>query len=133
MLLVKTKLGISNIPNAGIGLFADQDIKSGTKIWEYNPNHDREYNHSDIVNSNSLVCEFLTTYTFKYNGYYYLCIDNARFFNHSDNPNCESKEFTESNLGYTVAKRDIKRGEELTDDYSKFGITEEDKKFNINL
>lgn len=35
MLIVKTKLGLSNINE--IGLFADEDIPRGTIIWKNNP------------------------------------------------------------------------------------------------
>lgn len=36
MLLIKTKLDLSKIH--GVGLFADEFIAKGTKIWEYRPN-----------------------------------------------------------------------------------------------
>ena len=51
---------------------------------------------------------------------YILCSDDARFFNHSDTPNTESREVAGEDEVITVAKRDIQPGEELTDDYRTF-------------
>ncbi len=47
-----------------------------------------------------------------------LCGDDARFFNHSDTPNCF--DFPDERGGTTVAARDIDPGEELTSDYASF-------------
>lgn len=130
MLKVKTKLSVSKIEGAGIGLFADEFIPKDTIIWEFTPDIDRVYSEKEFENYTGLEREFLHKYCFKYLGNYYLCVDNSRFFNHSDNPNCYSADFSEQSLGYTKALRDIHPDEELTDDYLGFGFTEEDKKFN---
>ena len=52
--------------------------------------------------------------------HYILCSDDARFFNHSDTPNTESREVDGEDEVITVAKRDMQPGEELTDDYRTF-------------
>jgi SET domain-containing protein len=132
MLRVKTKLGISHIPGAGIGLFADEFIPKGAIIWEYHQGLDQVFEEAEFNRHSSLIRNFLITYCFRYDGKYYLCIDNARFFNHGegDAANCYSDEFDKFNMGYTKAKRDIHPGEELLDDYLGFGLTEEDKKYN---
>lgn len=133
MLKIKTYLDKSSIIGAGTGLFAAEFIPKDTIIWEFNSEHDKEYTKEEIEKCNSLDKQFLSTYTFVYDAKYYLCIDNARFFNHSNNPNCYSEGFDKGNLGYTRSKRDIDIGEELTDDYKGFGLTEEDKKWNIGF
>ncbi len=46
---------------------------------------------------------------------YLLCGDNARFFNHSNNPNCD-----DSSDDITMTVKDIKKGEELTVNYRTF-------------
>ncbi len=46
---------------------------------------------------------------------YIICLDNARFLNHSKNPNLD-----ETNPTKTVAKRDIHPGEELTVNYYEY-------------
>lgn len=134
MLLVKTKLAVSTIPNAGIGLFAAQDIPKGTKIWEYTKITDRIYGEEEFKKQEGLLGEFLKCYCFRYNNMYVFCGDNGRFFNHSpENQNCGSEGNTQFHMGYTVAFRDIKEGEELLDDYTKFGWSEEDAKFNADI
>jgi hypothetical protein len=47
-----------------------------------------------------------------------LCGDDARFFNHEDEPTC--RDFPDLDGGTTVAARDIELGEELTCDYASF-------------
>lgn len=133
MLRVRTKLKESKIEGAGTGLFADEFIPKDTIIWEFVSGLDVEYTEEEFQKVTGSDKEFLITYCFKFGGKYYLCVDNARFFNHSDSPNCYSSDFSENQLGYTRALRDIEKGEELTDDYAGFGLSEDDKEFNISL
>jgi SET domain-containing protein len=49
-----------------------------------------------------------------------LCIDNARFMNHADEPNTAGVHTAGAIDGYDVATRDISKGEELTCDYRLF-------------
>lgn len=133
MLKVKTYIKESSIPNAGMGLFAKEFIPAGTIIWQYDPNIDREYKENEFSSLTGTNKEFVTTYSFRFDDKYYLCVDNARFFNHSDQPNCHSTDFRAECLGFTRALRDIATGEELTDDYSKFGLTEGDREFNMSF
>ncbi len=46
MLMVKTRLGLSEI--AGIGLFADQDIPMGTETWRFMNGFDQLLSQSGI-------------------------------------------------------------------------------------
>ena len=137
MLLVKTKLGIS--PIHGVGLFADEVIPKGTIIWKYHPELDRAYTDEDLKSFDEESTKFLITYCFKYSGKYYLCVDNARFMNHSENPSCVDvgdDSVTETDMGYTMTGRDIQVGEELTCDYSGFGSNhskESDNEFNTKI
>jgi SET domain-containing protein len=130
MLKIKTKLKESNILGAGIGLFSNEFIAKDTIIWEFTHNIDKCYTEDEFSKFNELEKEFMTTYCFMFNKLYILCTDNARFFNHSDTPNCYSSEFNEQSLGYTKALRDIQIGEELLDNYQAFGLNEQDMKFN---
>lgn len=130
MMRVKTYLNKSPIAGAGIGLFADEFIPKDAIVWEFNPKHDKLYTKEEFESSNELDKEFLDKYVFVYDGKYVLCVDNARFFNHDNNPNCYSYHFDKNIMGCTKAKKDIQIGEELTDDYREFGLTEEDKKIN---
>ncbi|MBI5266465.1 MAG: SET domain-containing protein-lysine N-methyltransferase, partial [candidate division Zixibacteria bacterium] len=52
--------------------------------------------------------------------YYVLCFDDARFFNHSFNPNVAEKANSNGEESLDVAARDIHPGEELTCNYDLF-------------
>ncbi len=127
MLHVNTYIKQSEIH--GTGLFAAESIPTGTVIWSYDPHHDRMFSQEEFDAFGPEMKKFAVKYMFKYNGMYCLCIDDAKFFNHSDDPNCMSAGYNAEFLGYTVAKRDIAVDEELTDDYNGFGLTEDDRRW----
>ncbi len=121
MMLVKTRLGLSSIH--GIGLFADEDIPKGTRVWEFTPGFDQAIPREQIDRvPEASRSDFLKySYTSKKNGHYYiLCCDDARFFNHSDEPNVVGFSTGNGDEDLDVASRDIQRGEELTCDYRSF-------------
>src|SRR4051812_5976968 len=108
MLLVKTKLSPSGIH--GIGLCSGEFIPKGTVIWKYSPGLDRVFTEEQLKAMNELDRHFLETYCFKYFGKYYLCVDDARFMNHSAHPNCMDigeEQIKDNDLGYTMANADI--------------------------
>ncbi len=120
MLMVKTRLGLSDI--AGIGLFAVEDIPKGTVTWRFMAGFDRLLTKAEIdglpepAKSNILD----HTYLNEANGLFVLCADNARFMNHADRPNTAGVHEPGAIEGYDVATRDIAAGEELTCDYRTF-------------
>ncbi|MBW4635001.1 MAG: SET domain-containing protein [Iphinoe sp. HA4291-MV1] len=122
MLLVLTKLNTSSIH--GIGIFADQFIKKGDKIWEFTPGFDQYYSKDLIDNLPGPARNQILKYAYCHitkKDTYVLVADDARFFNHSDNPNCKDINFELlEDSAYTIAARDIDKGEELTVDYNLF-------------
>ncbi|GEJ55376.1 SET domain-containing protein [Anaeromyxobacter diazotrophicus] len=118
MLLVKTYLAESGIH--GIGLFAAQRIPAGTVVWRLEPSLDLELSAAQIEALAPPAREQVRKYTYLdlVRKSYVLCGDDARFFNHSDAPNCH--DFPDADGGATVAARDIAEGEELTSDYARF-------------
>lgn len=118
MLLVKTYLAESAIH--GIGLFAAQPVRKGTVVWRLDPTLDLELTEAQIEALAPPARDQIRKYTYLdlVRGTYVLCGDDARFFNHSDEPNCH--DFPDADGGTTVAARDIDEGEELTSDYSRF-------------
>lgn len=129
MLLVKTMVKSSAI--AGVGLFADEDISEGTIVWQYTPEtciiitkEQFQVWLQSFHKTEKQIIQYYLTYTYyqaKLNGLI-LCLDNGRFVNHSLEPTLHSP----SNLGqdaswqYSLAKRNIKKGEELTEDYRTY-------------
>lgn len=118
MLLVKTYLDRSAIH--GIGLFAGERIAKGTVVWRRAPEIDLLLDPADLERLHPTSREQIEKYTYLDQRLrkLVLCGDDARFFNHSDAPNCH--DFPDADGGTTVAARDIERGEELTSDYSSF-------------
>jgi len=118
MLLVRTFLAPSRIH--GIGLFAAERIKRGTVIWKMNPVLDLELEESQIEGLSEAARVQVRKYTYldSVRRRFVLCGDDARFFNHDDDPNCHDT--PDADGGTTVAARDIEEGEELTSDYALF-------------
>jgi len=118
------KIKKSNIDNKG--LYANTDIKDGTKIIEYKGKivskkkveEDSKFDNDKAIYLFNLNKKYDLDGDFKFN--------TARLINHSCNPNCEV-----AGTGLKVwvyAIRDIKKGEELSYDYG-FGYDEYYKDF----
>lgn len=118
MLKVKTYLAAS--PVHGIGIFAGEDIKTQTVIWECNPQVDLRYSCEEwqklrkSVSPESFAA--LERYSYKENNTYWLCLDNAQFMNH-----CEQDfNVVNESSGFMLARRDIRKGEELLCNYFQY-------------
>ncbi len=118
MLIIDHFAGPSKIH--GFGLFAGQDIKKGDIIWIFNPVIDRKFDREKFLK----VCReigahgrrHLLNTCYKYKDNYYYISDNAKFINHA-NEGCNIALIDENT---EVALRDIKKGEELIEDYSQY-------------
>ncbi len=119
MLLVRTKLKSSSIH--GLGLFADQFIPQGTPTWKYLEGFDFRVPAAMLERLSPIAREQFLTYTYLRPalGVYELCSDDARFFNHADDPNTKCVDLPNGDA-HDVATRDIQPGEELTCDYRTF-------------
>ena len=126
VLLVKTKIGPSAIE--GIGLFADQFIPKGTSVWKFVPRFDMRFSKADVAAMPEILRETFLKYAYLNadKGKYVWCFDNARFFNHSDDPNCIQGPPIEGKT-CDIAVRDISLGEEITGDYRAFDAAFEKK------
>ncbi|HTN53940.1 MAG TPA: SET domain-containing protein [Anaeromyxobacter sp.] len=118
MLLVKTHLDRSTIH--GIGLFASEPIRAGTVIWRLDSTIDVQLGADQIEALAPPARAQIRKYTYldKVLRTWVLCGDDARFFNHAEQPNC--RDVPDERGGRTIAARDIAAGEELTCDYAAF-------------
>lgn len=114
MLLVKTALKPS--PIQGNGLFAAERICAGRVIWTFAPGLDVTFRCDAVESLSSTVRGFLDRYSiFDHTGdYLIVCLDDARFINHSPSPNTLLDERCET----LIAAVDIELGEEITEKYS---------------
>lgn len=114
MLLVNASAGPSKIH--GTGLIARAPIMAGSIVWEFRPGFDLAMTSEEVRNlspwSHAQVRRFL--YVDIATGRSVLCSDDAKYMNHSDDPNTRT-------IGtQTIASRHIDIGEELTCDYAEF-------------
>jgi hypothetical protein len=101
----------------GLGVFAAKRIPKGTRIIEYvgervsHDEADRRYEEKDANDSHTFlfIVDSKVVIDAGVDG------NDARFFNHSCDPNCEST--VEKRRVYIEAIRDIEPGAELTYDY----------------
>jgi SET domain-containing protein len=114
MILVRTFLSTSSIH--GMGLFAAENIRKGSLIWQYHPNTTqvfwkRQFLAKCFSMPLSASLEFVN-YSYVKEGNIYYLNDNLKFINHAPNPNVEFNSYKSR-----VALRDIEKGEELTENY----------------
>lgn len=133
MLAVKTVVKQSTI--AGMGLFADEDIKEGTIVWEYTEKSCSVFNKEQFQvflesyhKTEKEIIQYILTYSYyqaKLKGLI-LCLDDGRFVNHSEKPNLKGPAHMDRDTSwqYSIACRDIKKGEELTEDYRTYDSSE---------
>jgi SET domain-containing protein len=118
MLLVATRLDVSPLIPADhkkkIGLFADELIPAGTKIWEFTKGIDKEVSETNVNKLPKLQKDFANSQYPWTEKYYLIYGDNTRFINHSEEPNVGEEG------DYLVALKDIQVGEELVSDYRTF-------------
>jgi len=145
MLLVEVQVGLSQIPNAGFGVFAVHKIPKGTVVWVVHTGFDRAYSSEEINKLPEIAKRNFLHYAHKdpRTGKIFLCGDNARFMNHSDNSNLRDVAFDDSEIekfklqdtselaswtdDFSVASRDIESGEEITANYKTSDLWAKEK------
>lgn len=101
----------------GNGVVATRDIAAGTITWVQD-SLDREFTPEEVEALGEPYAASLDKYCFRnQHGRWVLCWDHARFVNHSFRSNCLT-----TGYNFEVAVRDIRAGEELTDDYGYLNV-----------
>jgi uncharacterized protein len=116
VLVVDAAVGPSAIQ--GLGLIANEFVPAGTKVWVFAPEIDIELTEEQIRALSHAARKQIQRYTYRFPGAdtHVLCGDDARFTNHSDDPNTRCRD------DHTYATRDIHPGDEITSDYSEFDV-----------
>lgn len=131
MLTVKTYLSPSKIE--GLGLFAGEDIKKDDVTWKYTPGFDLEYSQEELEKMPEMLQDYIKTYAAlsMVSNKYILGSDDVKFTNHSPDPNLESVQIEGEREKIARAKKDIRKGEEMTIDYRGFDKNDavSDKKY----
>lgn len=91
----------------GLGVFASRNFKKGEVVIKW------DISHQLIPEEIKKIKETERRYVAYSNGKYILMQPPARYVNHSCNSNTYADNFCD------IAKRDIKKGEEITGDYSE--------------
>jgi uncharacterized protein len=109
---VKVRVWVHKSRIAGLGLFAAQDIKPGTRILPYiGEKIPKAESTRRLAQGNAYIFTFNDRYDIDGK----ILRNTARFINHSCAPNCEVQQTTRTL--WIVALRNISDGEELTYNY----------------
>ena len=125
MIHVKYKLDKSNIH--GVGLFTEENLKKGQVVYTASPLLDINITKEQFETLDDKEKQEMRRWGFwdKVNEMWHADFDVTRFVNHSENPTLtQDAKYKDA---YLVATRDVKAGEELTQNYLEFE-TEEDLK-----
>ena len=115
MFLIPTRVQASGIH--GMGVFAAEPIPAGKLIWIYDERVDWQLSARDLGRFPEPFQSRMRDYCYRLpDGDYVFCGDNAKYMNHSVNPNCDDSG------NRTVTLRRIRAGEELTCDYRAFDL-----------
>jgi hypothetical protein len=103
----------------GYGVFATRHIPQGTITWARDE-LDQAFSPDEVASMAPAYRQILEKYSFvDAFGHHVLCWDHSRYFNHSCDANCLS-----AGYDFEIAIRDIRCGEELTDDYGTLNLRE---------
>lgn len=99
----------------GYGLLADRDIPKGTVTFAQD-GLDIVLSEKQLESIDNSLLEYVEKYSYEdFMGNRIISWDFGKYMNHDDNANTLS-----TGYGFEVAIRDIKKGEEVTDDYRIF-------------
>ena len=125
MFIVRTSLRPSTIQ--GLGCFAEEPIKKGQVVWQFDPRLDIRIPLSEISSFPLAIQEHFRTYasveSVNDQKVMVYCADFSKHMNHADTPNL----FDAPDNMHEIAARDIEIGEELTCNYFGFDLQASEK------
>ncbi len=119
MLLIPTRLAPS--PIHGLGLFTRVAVPAGTVVWRFEPGFDPVLTPAQVASLPEPARAHIEWFGFRRHadGCWVLSGDLACFMNHACPPNTGTPP-DRPDAPFTVARRDLAAGEELTCDYFAF-------------
>jgi SET domain-containing protein len=125
MFIVRTSLRPS--PIDGVGCFAEEPIKKGQVVWQFDPRFDIRIPFSELSSLPLVMQEQLMKYSYvelvEGQETMVFSADLSKHVNHSDHPNVSGSPDNSKD----IAVRDIEVGEEITCDYYTFDLHAENK------
>lgn len=117
----------------GVGLFTRENLKKGKIVYTASPILDVDISQEEFDSLDEKEKREVRYWGFwdEPNNMWHVDFDNSKFINHSFNPTLTQ----DSNYkdAYLIAARDVKNGEELTQNYLEFETEEDLKKRGIKI
>lgn len=131
MIHIKYNLDKSGIH--GIGLFTDEDVKKGTLVYTASPLLDVNISKEQFDSLDEKEQKEIQWWGFwdESNNVWHVDFDVSKFINHSFDPTLQQDPNTTD--AYLTTTRDVKAGEELTQNYLEFESKEDLKKRGIAI
>lgn len=129
MIHIKYKLDKSKLH--GIGLFAQENLKKGQLIYTASPLLDVNISQKQFDSLNEKEKGEIRYWGFwdEPNKVWHVDFDNSKFINHSFTPTLtQDPRYKDA---YLITTRDVKKGEELTQNYLEFESEEDLKRRGI--
>jgi hypothetical protein len=120
---VDVYLDDSDVPGAGVGLFAGQDVPAGTDVFVWDPRVDQEYSPENVEGLQPEEFQEFQDLASWDGDVWSLAGDEGAYFNHSRRPNVAAvpQDGIRPARWRRVALRDIRGGDEMLMDYSQIG------------
>lgn len=117
----------------GVGLFADQDINKGDLIYTASPILDVNITQAQFDSLSEREKKEILWWGFfdEPSQMWHVDFDVSKFINHADASHATVTQDKNHDDAYLVATRDIKKGEELTQNYLEFESEEDLKRRGI--
>ena len=114
MFTIKTYIAPSGIH--GMGVFSAEFVAKDDVVWKFQEGFDVIVSDGDFQSLPDIAKQWIIHYGYynKDEGGYVLCMDNAKYTNHSVTPSIRA-------VGkVAMAIRDLQKDEEITEDYYNF-------------
>ena len=131
MIHIQYKLDRSELH--GIGLFTDEDLKTGQLIYTASPQLDLNLSERQFESLNDKEKQEVRWWGFQIPGtkQWHVDFDVSKFVNHSDKPTLTQDPGRAD--AWLVTTRDVEKGEELTQNYLEFESEDDVKRRGIRL